>query len=271
MTTVQPTGGNLVRSAWSALRQDRELVLLPVLGGVVTLGALVPVAAAFVLVPEDALPVYVLLAIAATYLLAAVSTFFSVALAAGAHDRMNGGDPTLASAMAAAWRHKRAVLGWAALSATVGLVLQSIEARFKGVGAIVGFLGGVAWALASFFAIPIIAAQDVGPITALKTSADTFKRRWSNAVRVQLRLGLYVLGLVVATVAGLALGIVLVDTFAPLGILVIVAVVAAALVAGLLLGAVSAYCRVVLYRYAVGLATPGFSAGALEASVVRKG
>ncbi len=259
-----------MRSAWSALRQDRELILLPVYGGVATLGSLVPILVAFVLVPEDAVPVFVLLAIAATYLVSVVSTFFAVALAAGAHERLSGGDPTISSAVAVAWRHKRAVLGWAALSATVGLVLQSIEARFKGAGAVVGFLGGVAWALASFFAIPIIAAQDVGPITALKTSADTFKRRWSNAVRVQLRLGLYGLGLVVATVAGLALGIVLIDAFAPLGVLVVLAVVAAALVAGLLLGAVSAYCRVVLYRYAVGLVTPGFSAGVLEAAVVRK-
>ncbi len=260
-----------MRSAWAALRQDRELLLLPVYGGMVTLGSLVPILAAFVLVPEDAVVVYVVLAIAATYLVAAVGTFFAVALAAGAHERMNGGDPTISSALGAAWRHKRAVMGWAALSATVGLVLQSIEARFKGAGAVLGFLGGVAWALASFFAIPIIASQDVGPITALKTSADTFKRRWSNAVRVQLRLGLYAIGLVVATVAGLALGIVLVDAFAPLGVLVILAVVAAALVAGLVLGAVSAYCRVVLYRYAVGLTTPGFSSGVLEAAVVHKG
>jgi hypothetical protein len=271
MTSVQPTGGNLVRAAWWALRQDRELLLLPVYGAMVALGSLVSILAAFVLVPDDALLVYVVLAVAATYLVAAVSTFFSVALAAGAHERMNGGDPTISSAMAAAWRHKRAVLGWAALSATVGLVLQSVEARFKGAGAVLGFLGGVAWAVASFFAIPIIAAQDVGPITALKTSADTFRRRWSNAVRVQLRLGLYVLGLVLATVLGLALGIVLLDTFALLGVLVILVVAAAALVGGLVLGAVSAYCRVVLYRYAVGLATPGFSAGVLEAAVVRKG
>jgi hypothetical protein len=271
MTSVQPTGGNLVRAAWWALRQDRELLLLPVYGAMVALGSLVSILAAFVLVPDDALLVYVVLAVAATYLVAAVSTFFSVALAAGAHERMNGGDPTISSAMAAAWRHKRAVLGWAALSATVGLVLQSVEARFKGAGAVLGFLGGVAWAVASFFAIPIIAAQDVGPITALKTSADTFRRRWSNAVRVQLRLGLYVLGLVLATVLGLALGIVLLDTFALLGVLVILVVAAAALVGGLVLGAVSAYCRVVLYRYAVGLATPGFSSGLLEAAVVRKG
>ena len=53
-STVRPSGGDLVRSAWWALRQDRELLVLPVVGAVATVAALVPVLVAAALVPDGA-------------------------------------------------------------------------------------------------------------------------------------------------------------------------------------------------------------------------
>ncbi len=262
-----PTGSTLIASAWAALKHDKELVLLPVIGGLFALLAAVPVLVAGLLVPTDQSWVLFVIGLVAAIAIAIVSTFFAVALAAGAHDRLGGGSPTVRSAMEVAWRRKKGVIGWALLSVTVGVLLQAIRDRARAVGPIIGFAGDLAWTIASFFAIPIIAANDCGPIEALKLSTKTFKSRWSSAVRVELRLTLYAIGMVVLLAIGLVLAALLAQLVTVLGIVLAVAVVGAFMVAMLVMGALRSYARVALYRYASGLPTPGFSSSVLEAAV----
>ena len=214
--------------------------------------------------------IIVVVAIVSAFLVAIITTFFAVALAAGAHERMNGGNPTMKSAMAVAWKRKKGVIGWALLATTVGLVLQAIKDKVKGGGAIIAMLGDLAWAVASFFAIPIIAANDVGPIEALKLSTSTMKKRWSSAARVQLRLGLYGLGLALLMVAGLFLVAMVAKVSTVLAVVVGVVLALVLLAAMLVLNAVTSYARVALYRYAAGMTTPGFADGMLQAAVVQK-
>jgi len=266
-----PTGGTLVSSAWGALRTDKELLGLPVLGGVVALIAVAPVALLLLLVPADANWLYYVIGALAAFVVAIISTFFAVALAAGAHERMNGGAPTFASCCAVAWNHKRGVIGWALLSTTVGLLLNLIQDKLKGVGGfIVKLIGDLAWAVASFFAIPIIAANDVGPIDALKMSVNTFKARWSSAVRVQLRLGLYGLAVVVGALVSALVVFALWQASHVLAIMVGIVLGIAVLTGMLVLSAIGAYARVALYRYASGMVAPGFSAATLDAAIQPK-
>lgn len=271
-----PKGGTLVKSAWSALRADKELLSLPVVGGLASLVALLPALVIFLVLNagsedgNDPTALLVVVAVVSAFLVAIVSTFFAVALAAGAHERMNGGNPTMQSALAVAWKRKKGVIGWALLSTTVGLVMQAFKDNVKGVGPILAAIGNFAWAVASFFAIPIIAANDVGPIEALKLSTSTMKQRWSSAARVQLRLGLYGLGLALGLVVGVVLVAMVAKVSTVLAVLLGVVLALALLLAMLVLNAVTSYARVALYRYAAGMATPGFADGTLQAAVVQK-
>lgn len=269
-----PKGGTLVKAAWSALRSDKELLSLPIVGGISSLLALVPL---FVVVlifggkddGSDPSVVMIVVGVLTAFLVAIVTTFFSVALAAGAHERMGGGNPTIKSALAVAWKRKKGVVGWALLSTTVGLVLQAIKDNVKGAGAIISFLGDLAWAVASFFAIPIIAANDVGPIEALKSSVSVMKQRWGSSARVQLRLGLYGLAVGIGVIIAVVVVAMLAKVSAVLAVLVGIVLGALVLYAMLLLNAVGAYARVALYRYSSGLPTPGFGSNLLEAAVVQ--
>lgn len=263
-----------MKAAWSALRQDKELLSLPIVGGVASLLSLVPL---FIIVlifgskddGSDPSAVMIVVGVLTAFLVAIVTTFFAVALAAGAHERMGGGNPTVKSAMAVAWKRKKGVIGWALLSTTVGLILQAIKDNVKGAGAIISFLGDLAWAVASFFAIPIIAANDVGPIEALKSSVATMKQRWGSSARVQLRLGLYGLAVGVAVILAVVVVAMVAQASAVLAVLVGVVLGAVVLYALLLLSAVSAYARVALYRYSAGMPTPGFGSNLLESAVVQ--
>lgn len=265
------SGGKLVSSAWQALRHDHELVSLPVVGGVAALAGIAPLVLVGLLVPESAAWALILLFILIAFVASVVTTFFAVALAAGAHERMSGGNPSIRSACAVAWKRKRGVITWALLSTTVGLLLQALEDKIGGIaGKLVSALGGAAWAVASYFTIPIIAANDVGAVEALKLSSETIRRRWRNAARVELRLSLYVLGLLLVGAIGGVIVFALASVAPILAIVVGAVFLLAFLTALLVFGAVSAYAKVALYRYASGMPTPGFDETMLAGAVSQK-
>jgi hypothetical protein len=82
------------------------------------------------------------------------------------------------------------IVEWALLSATVGLVLQAISSRSGAIGKIVIGLVGFAWSVATYFVVPIIAFEQLGPIKAIKRSASVLKGTWGEALVSNLGIGL---------------------------------------------------------------------------------
>jgi hypothetical protein len=159
----------LARASASVLRSDRELLLFPVLSGLCT--ALV--GAAFVL-PALALRVFadgiglgpVVFALLFGFAQYAVVVFFNCALAGAALIRLQGGDPTLADGLRAARARLGPILGYAAIAATVGALLQGLRQRGRNVGTrALGTGLGAAWAMANFLVVPLLVSRvgrDVG-------------------------------------------------------------------------------------------------------------
>ena len=120
----------LVKSSAAVLRSDKELMLFPVLSGLASLVVL----ATFAL-PMFALRVFehgiglagLALAFVFYFCQYAVIVFFNAALVGAAMIRLDGGDPTLSDGLAAAKRRLPAILGYAAIAATVGVLLQTMK------------------------------------------------------------------------------------------------------------------------------------------------
>lgn len=186
----------LAKQCWKVLMLDRELLLFPVLSS----AAMVLVIASFMLPlwgsgllqqaaeHKDLAHNPVLIAAYLAFYLAAyfVIIFFNTALVACAMIRLRGGNPTVTDGLRAAWERLPAIFGWAALSAFVGLIIQAIEERVGIIGKIIVGLIGIAWAVASYFVIPTIVVENVGPVEALKRSAALIKRTWGEALTVQV-------------------------------------------------------------------------------------
>jgi hypothetical protein len=83
-----------------------------------------------------------------------VGTFFMGAVVGAAMIRADGGDPDVASAIAFAWDRRSPLLAWAAMSTAVGVVMRVLE-RFGLAALIVRWVAGVAWAVATMFAVPV--------------------------------------------------------------------------------------------------------------------
>ncbi len=185
-----------------------------------------------------------------------VIAFFNVALVSAASSRLAGGHATINEGLETAWQRKGKILQWALLSATVGILMRMIEERTAWLGRFVGELIGTAWTFASYFVVPVLAAEDVGPAEALQRSADLFRETWGEEVVGGFSFGLIFTLLAVPGIALPLLG----KTLGPTGV---VAGAAFAVLYWLLLCIVSAAVQGIfvaaLYRYAkTKHVSPGF-------------
>jgi len=256
---------DLFKASWGVLRQDKELVLLPVLSMVAGLVVLAVFAVPFLAVNDDLTsssaeagiePLgWVILAIGGV-VMAIVTVFFTGALVAGAHQRLTGGDPTVGSALGTATERFTGLASWAVVNTTVGLLFAQLE-RFGLVGAIVRRILDVAWALVTFLTIPIVVIEGLGPIAALQRSAELFKRTWGENVIAQFGFGL--IGFV-AMLPGLIVGGALAasDTSA-LVVVGVAVIVLSVLAVSVVVTALSGIFRTALYLYAAtGQVVPAF-------------
>ena len=263
----------LVKASAAVLRSDKELLLFPVISAIATL-----LVAATFLLPVIGLRLFeggqvgVLGAVVGFLFYLCqyfVIFFFNTALVGAAMIRLEGGDPTVSDGLRIARSKAGVILGYAALAATVGLVLQMISEKAGFLGKIVVSLVGMAWTVASFLVVPILVSRDVGPIDAVKESIELLKRTWGENVAGNVGIGM-AFGLITMLVVVLAVGLVIAAAAvggAKLAIVVgIVGVLAVALVA-VIQAALSGIYSAAVYRYAVdGIAPAGFAGPQLQSA-----
>lgn len=272
----------LIKASLSVLRSDRELLVFPLVSAVtvilVALSFILPMFGLGLFEHLDrgngAMPPVFYAWLFAFYLVQYfVMFFFNSALVGAAMIRLDGGDPTVADGLRIARGKWRQILGYAAIAATVGMVLRAIEQRAGFVGRIVVGLIGVSWTLATFLTVPVLVARDVGPVEAVKESAALLRHTWGENLIGNGGLGLV---LVLLNLGVIGLGAVLAIGLASQGlaVLAIVAVVLAGLaVLGLALiqAALTGIYSAALYRYAVeGNAPAGFDGVLLQGAFQRK-
>jgi Family of unknown function (DUF6159) len=186
---------DLVQQSFAVLKSDKELMWLPVVSAISCVAATVIIfgGGALLVLPLGSMPhdvaaqkllyqqmaPFVFLFYLATY---SITIYFNVALVSIASNRLAGGNATLNDGLQAAWRRKWRILQWALLAATVGILLRALERRASFIGRIVIGIIGAVWSLASFFVVPLLAAEDIGPIDALYRSAKIFRETWGEEV-----------------------------------------------------------------------------------------
>jgi hypothetical protein len=186
-------GWELSKQSWNVIEADRTLLVLPLLSCLATLavGAAIFGAGAYFASTRDSSLWFFVAGAAALYPLSFISTFFGVAFVFVARRRLVGEPASVREGLRAA-RHRLGVIAaWALLSTAVALVIQALErVKIGGLAVrIVEWLAGVAWALATFFVIPIVALEGVGPIEATRRSGRVIRERWGEGVVGSLVIG----------------------------------------------------------------------------------
>jgi Family of unknown function (DUF6159) len=111
-----------------------------------------------------------------------IVVYFNVALVSIVSRILAGGAASISEGLQAAWERKGRIFQWALLAATVGIFLRALEERLGWLGRIGVRLFGAAWTLASYFVVPVLAADDVGPVEALYQSGQLISETWGEEV-----------------------------------------------------------------------------------------
>jgi hypothetical protein len=135
-----------------------------------------------------------------------IIVFFNVGLVHCARLIFEGKEATIKDGLDYSGSRLSSIINWALLAATVGVLLQFLEDRLGWIGQIVvGFIG-IAWSIATFFVVPIIAYEDIGPIDALKRSGTLMKEKWGESIGANFSFGVFfLLGYLVIILSGIAL------------------------------------------------------------------
>jgi Family of unknown function (DUF6159) len=270
-------GWALTRQSWDVLRNDASLALFPLLSTIFASLAMVSIWAPTLITRgvfdhqtvERNDPVIYAAGIASAYVSTFVALFFNVALAACAARSMRGEDTRVRDGLAAAARRIGPILGWTVVSTTFGLLLRAFENRVPLLGKIVAGVAGAAWGIATFFLVPVIALEDIGPLRSLQHSAAIVKARWGEGATGAATISLVTIGFsfAIASVAIVGVVILLQGGQAVLGYLLLA--VAAVLMFGVAVisATLSQIFRVAVYEFALyGQAPGGFNGPQLQAA-----
>lgn len=208
----------ITKLSWKVLQLDRELIFFPIMG---TLGAIVVgVIAAGVFAGTGTFDrlgsgetefsvVDLVVTLVAYFGGLYMVIFFNAALVAAARERLEGGDPNVMSGIRAVRGMWLAILGWTIITGTVGLILQALQSMARenshGVMRIVAIiivsLLQTAWAYITFFVIPVLVVERVGPISAIRRSGRLLRQSWGEQLTASFSFFLiYLLALLIVAI-----------------------------------------------------------------------
>jgi hypothetical protein len=251
-------GWQLTKESWAIVKRDRSLLVFPIGAGIcgLVIAFIFAGGGAALYSETDSEPAMIAVFVVGAYVLITVATFCNVALAACASRALEGADTTPGEGFAVARQRFGAIVGWAGVQLVVGAVISLLQAFLREgagaiIGALIGGLANLAWNIATFFAVPVIALEGLGPMAALKRSLHVIRERWGEGVAGTFAIG----GLVflVAFLPGIALfaaGMALASSAEIVAVILIVAGVAIFMVGALVQTALMVVFKVALYRFA---------------------
>lgn len=233
-------GWTIAMSSFKVLRANKQLIIFPILSSISMVLILASFAVALFGVSgwnADNLPefgrggayLFIFLFYLVNYF---VVVFFNMALIHCAKLYFEGQDVSVSAGISFSLSRIGAIFSWAVVAATVGAVLKIVQENAGTIGKIIVGLIGMAWSILTFFVVPVIAYENVGPFKAIERSGQLIKEKWGEGLGagfsfflVQLAGILIVavpavlVGILIHPVAGIILGV--------LGILLLSAIMSA--------------------------------------------
>ena len=255
-------GWSLAKQSWEVLKLDKELLLFPLISGIACLMVLASFAIPLyntryfeaVMSDEGQIsrdPVAWVILFAFYFVNYFVIVFFNTALTSCAIIRFRGGDPTVADGLRAAINRLPQIAAWALVSATVGLVLRVIESRSERAGQFAAALLGGAWSIATYFVIPVLVVEKVGPFAAVKRSFAVLRKTWGESLSANFGIGVIAFLATLVAMIPLALGVfAMANGMTALGVAGIASGILAIITVSLISSALGSILLGALYLYA---------------------
>jgi len=235
-------GWTIAMSSFKVLKAKKDLVIFPILSGI---SILLVVGSFFFFMfardgwdPENNIdqfntPLYYFIMLVFYVINYFIVVFFNMALIHCTRLYFRGEEVSVRAGLQFSMSRIGVIFSWAFFAATIGLLLRVIQENVGWVGKIITGLIGVVWSIATFFVIPVIAYEKVGPIDAVKRSSQLMKQKWGESIGANFNFGLiqflatlvvgiplYLIGSAFSPIAGIALAVV--------GIFIVFSIISAA-------------------------------------------
>ena len=260
------TGFALARSSWAVLVRDKHLLVFPFVSGILFLMVMASFAVPLAVLVDwnqfdrqlhannNKPPLWTYAVAFAFYFCTYfVATFCNAALVGCALLRFNGQTPTVGDGFRTAMARLPQIFAWALVSATVGMLLKAVENVHEKAGEFIASLLGMAWSALTFFVVPILVVEKVGPIQAVSRSISILKNTWGEALVGRGGIGFVLFLVAIPLFLMGALGIYLLAMhMTVLGIAVLVVTGICFMIYAAVSSAMNTILMAAIYQYAVG-------------------
>ena len=261
----------MIKESSIVLRKDKEILLFPFLSlfcGTTLLtiaGAFLFYDPLFEIISSNQISwfgTFILIYIGITF----SSTFFHVGLLACANIRLNGGDPRFIDGIEIARKNIKKIFVWSLITASIGMIVRVIGAKFGHVGELASYGALFAWNVTSFLALPVMIFEKKGIKESLFRSARLLKDTWGENITSQfafsaiLYLILFLPGLFFALTWARPFGPEVIQTVLAVNVIIVIGI-------AIVITSIEGIFKAALYQYATtGKIPSAYSAGTIENS-----
>jgi len=190
-------GWTIAMNSFKVLRANKQLLLFPVLSMI----SMVLVFASFFAfvfgtfgVELESLNISEAGVIALTVLFYIVNyfviIFFNMALIHCTRLYFHGEEVTIAKGLRFSLSRIGHILAWSVIAGVVGAALRIVQEELGLIGKIITGLIGVVWSIATFFVVPILAYEKVGPFEAIRRSSQMMREKWGESLGARFSIAL---------------------------------------------------------------------------------
>jgi hypothetical protein len=203
-------GWNISINSFKVLKENKHLVIFPILSTL----SLILIMGSFVvtilasngwdfeqLEVSNSSATYFLLLLLFYVVNYFIVVFFNMALIHCTRLYFKGEEATVGDGLRFSFSRIGAIFSWALFAGTVGAILKMIQEESGIIGKIITGIIGIVWSIATFFVVPIIAYENVGPIDAFKRSTKMMKQKWGESLGATFSFGLiYIIAFILAAI-----------------------------------------------------------------------
>ncbi|MEM4625564.1 MAG: DUF6159 family protein [Candidatus Pacearchaeota archaeon] len=185
----------ITKSTFNVMKKDKEIFIYPILSILISIifiitVVLISLPIGRVLKEEMQIKPMIFTLIFILYFgIAFIGTFFSACVVYTAGNRFNGKNVGLRESIAFASKRIDKVALWAIISATVGIILMTVEnfnKRSRGLSKflvkIISSTLDMAWSISTIFVVQGIIYKNLGPLASIKESLATLKKTWGESL-----------------------------------------------------------------------------------------
>ena len=191
-------GWKIAMNSFKVLQANKQLIIFPILSGIALLLVIASFFTGMLAYSGWDLDNMEELGTVTTYFIVFlfyivnyfVIVFFNMALIHCTRLYFHGEEVTVRKGLQFSMSRVGAIFSWAVFAAVVGTILKAIQENSGIVGKIITGIIGIVWNIATFFVVPVIAYENLGPLQAFKRSSQMMKEKWGESLAANFSLGL---------------------------------------------------------------------------------